>query len=228
MRAREVRRLGALQLASRPCRLEADSETARLLAEGVAALGLERLPWSPALKQWRERVMFLRAAEGDIWPDLADSTLTTTVETWLAPFIEGEMALSSIRVEQVSNALRSLLPYELVRRLEEEAPTHFVAPTGSRLPIDYGAEGGPQVSVRVQELFGLKVHPAMAGGRAPLTLALLSPAHRPIQVTRDLPQFWQGSWRDVRAEMRGRYPRHPWPENPAEALPTTRAKPRGT
>ncbi|MGQ3676167.1 ATP-dependent helicase HrpB [Xanthobacter sp. TB0139] len=228
MRAREVRRLGALQLASRPCKLEADSETARLLAQGIAALGLERLPWSPALKQWRERVMFLRAAEGGVWPDLTDNTLVATVETWLAPFIEGETALSSIGAEQVSNALRSLLPYELGRRLEEEAPTHFTAPTGSRLPIDYGAEGGPQVQVRVQELFGLNEHPAMAGGRVPLTLALLSPARRPIQVTQDLPQFWRGSWRDVRAEMRGRYPRHPWPEDPAEAPPTTRAKPRGT
>ncbi len=120
------------------------------------------------------------------------------------------------------------MPHALALRLEAEAPTHFTAPTGSRLPIDYGAEGGPQVEVRVQELFGLKSHPTIAGGRVPLTLALLSPAHRPIQVTKDLPQFWRGSWREVRAEMRGRYPKHPWPEDPAEAPPTTRAKPRGT
>ncbi len=228
VRGREVRRLGALQLASRPCRVSADAETARLLAQGIAALGLAKLPFTPVLNQWRERVMFLRAAEGGEWPDLSDAALIQHIETWLAPFIAGETALSSIRAEQVSNAFHALLPYALGQRLEAEAPTHFTAPTGSRLPIDYGAEGGPQVSVRVQELFGLKTHPAMAGGRVPLTLALLSPAHRPIQVTKDLPQFWRGSWREVRAEMRGRYPRHPWPEDPAEAPPTMRAKPRGT
>ncbi len=228
VRGREVRRLGALQLASRPCKVPADEETARLLAQGIAALGLAKLPFTPALNQWRGRVMFLRAAEGGEWPDLSDDALVPAVGTWLAPFIEGETALSAIRAEQVSNAMHALLPYALVQRLEAEAPTHFTAPTGSRLPIDYGAEGGPQVSVRVQELFGLKTHPAMAGGRVPLTLALLSPAHRPIQVTKDLPQFWRGSWREVRSEMRGRYPRHPWPEDPAEAPPTMRAKPRGT
>ena len=101
-------------------------------------------------------------------------------------------------------------------------------PTGSRLPIDYAAEGGPLLAVRVQELFGLGIHPAIAQGRVPLTLALLSPAHRPIQLTRDLPAFWRGSWRDVRADMRGRYPKHPWPEDPASAEPTRRAKPRGS
>lgn len=228
VRAREVRRLGALQLASRPCKLEANGETARLLAAGIASVGLDRLRWSTALQQWRERVMFLRAAEGEPWPDLSDAALAASVEEWLAPFIEGETSLSGIGADQISNALHALLPYALTQRLEEEAPTHFTAPTGSRLPIDYGAEGGPQVSVRVQELFGLKTHPAMAGGRVPLTLALLSPAHRPIQVTKDLPQFWRGSWKDVRADMRGRYPRHPWPEDPAQAPPTSRAKPRGT
>ncbi len=228
VRGREVRRLGALQLASRPCKVEANTETARLLAGGIASVGLDKLRWSAALNQWRERVMFLRAAEGEPWPDLSDETLTATLEDWLAPFIAGETALSGIGADQLSNALHALLPYGLSQRLEAEAPTHFTAPTTSRLPIDYGAEGGPQVSVRVQELFGLKVHPAMAGGRVPLTLALLSPAHRPIQVTKDLPQFWRGSWRDVRAEMRGRYPKHPWPEDPSEAPPTTRAKPRGS
>lgn len=114
------------------------------------------------------------------------------------------------------------------RRLEAEAPTHFETPAGARHAIDYEAEGGPAVHVRVQELFGLKTHPKLAGARAPLTLHLLSPAHRPVQITRDLPQFWKGSWADVRADMRGRYPKHVWPENPAEAAPTTRAKPRGT
>jgi ATP-dependent helicase HrpB len=125
-------------------------------------------------------------------------------------------------------ALQALLPYSLRRRLETEAPTHFEAPSGSRVPIDYEAEEGPKLAIRVQELFGLSRHPAIAGGRVPLVIELLSPAHRPVQVTRDLPQFWRGSYAAVRSEMRGRYPRHPWPEDPASAEATRRAKPRGT
>jgi len=228
VRGRTVRRLKALVLSAAPCPVPANGDTARVLAEGIAGLGLDRLPLSAATRQWRERVQFLRAAEGEPWPDLSDAALASTAGDWLAPFIEGWTGLSEVTPAEVANALHARLPYDLAARLEAEAPTHFTAPTGSRLPIDYGAEGGPQVSVRVQELFGLTAHPAIAGGRVPLTLALLSPAHRPIQVTKDLPQFWRGSWRDVRTEMRGRYPRHPWPEDPAVAPPTTRAKPRGT
>ena len=114
------------------------------------------------------------------------------------------------------------------RRLDIEAPTHFEAPTGSHIGVDYEAEGGPVLAVRVQELFGLSQHPSLAGGRVPLTLHLLSPAHRPIQITRDLPGFWKGSWTAVKSEMKGRYPRHVWPDDPANATATTRAKPRGT
>ncbi|WP_029556111.1 ATP-dependent helicase HrpB [Xanthobacter sp. 91] len=228
VRAREVRRLRALVLAARPQPVPADGETARALARGIADAGIGRLPFSAASRQWRERVMFLRAAEGEPWPDLSDAALAASAETWLAPFLTGRSSLAGISGADVGNALHALLPYELTARLEAEAPAHFTAPTGSRLAIDYGAEGGPAVEVRVQELFGLTAHPAIAGGRVPLTLALLSPAHRPIQVTKDLPQFWRGSWRDVRADMRGRYPKHPWPEDPAAAPPTTRAKPRGT
>ena len=228
VRARETRRLGALTLSSRPRPAPPDAATARLLAEGVAGLGIARLPFTPALAQWRDRVSFLRAAEGEPWPDLCDQTLAATAADWLAPFIAGRTALAEITASDLDGALKALLPYALSARLEAEAPTHFTAPTGTRLPVDYGSEGGPQVEVRVQELFGLRSHPALAGGRIPLTLALLSPARRPIQVTKDLPQFWRGSWREVRAEMRGRYPKHPWPEDPSQADPTTRAKPRGT
>ena len=114
------------------------------------------------------------------------------------------------------------------QRLDAEAPTHFEAPTGNRFALDYDGAGAPALHIRVQELFGLKAHPAIANGRLPLTLNLLSPAHRPIQITRDLPGFWAGSWAAVRTDMRGQYPRHVWPEDPANALPTARAKPRGT
>ena len=128
----------------------------------------------------------------------------------------------------LSDAVMALLPWDLRARLDREAPTHFEAPTGSQVAIDYEAEQGPTIAIRVQELFGLNVHPTIAQGKVPLVVELLSPAHRPVQVTRDLPGFWRGSYAGVRADLRGRYPRHPWPDDPANALPTRRAKPRGT
>jgi ATP-dependent helicase HrpB len=200
---------------------------AAALAEGVARAGIDRLAWSKAQRQLRDRIAFLRAAEGDVWPDLSDAALAATARDWLAPFLAGKTCASEIDAGHLGNALDALLPYELRRRLEAEAPTHFAAPTGNRHAIDYDGAGAPRLAIRVQELYGLKDHPAIAGGRLPLTLELLSPAHRPIQVTRDLPGFWKGSWSDVRADMRGRYPRHLWPEDPASAAPTARAKPRG-
>jgi ATP-dependent helicase HrpB len=204
------------------------SAIAAALVDGIRTRGLDALPWTPALRQLRTRVAFLRTAEGEEWPDLSDTTLADTLDQWLGPFLAGKRSLGDIGADDLGNALQALLPYALKRRLEDEAPTHFEAPTGSRLPIDYGAEGGPKIAVRVQELFGLAKHPAIAGGRVPLTLELLSPAHRPVQVTRDLPGFWAGSYQAVKTEMRGRYPRHPWPDDPRAAPPTRRAKPRGT
>ena len=230
VKAAKVRRLGAIALARQP--LPATSpEAARALAEGVASMGLDRLPWTKAQKQWRDRVMFLRNAHGaqdNPWPDVSDAALAPAVGEWLAPFIEGRASLASIAADDLDRALSALLPWDLQRRLDVEAPTHFEAPTGSRVAVDYESDGAPVIAIRVQELFGLAQHPALAGGRAPLTLHLLSPAHRPIQITKDLPGFWRGSWAAVKSEMKGRYPRHPWPDDPAAALPTTRAKPRGT
>jgi ATP-dependent helicase HrpB len=124
--------------------------------------------------------------------------------------------------------LDPLLPYALRADIDRQLPSHFDAPSGSRLPIDYAAENGPALEIRVQELYGLDRHPSVANGRIPLLLILLSPAHRPIQTTRDLPGFWRGSWKDVAKDMRGRYPRHLWPDDPAHAQATARAKPRGT
>ncbi len=228
LRVRRVRRLDAILLASEPRAVTASEETARLLADGIAKLGLSGLPWSKAQIQLRHRVSFLRAAEGDEWPDLSDEALGKTAADWLAPFIAGKTKLSEIGANNLGAALDALLPWNLKRRLEEEAPTHFTASTGNRHAIDYETAGAPALHIRVQELFGLTQHPSIAGGRLPLTLHLLSPAHRPIQITRDLPSFWKGSWAAVRAEMKGRYPRHPWPDDPASAAPTSRAKPRGT
>lgn len=228
LRSRRVRRLGAIVLASEPRAVMASEETARLLAEGIAKLGLSRLPWSKAQIQLRDRAAFLRAAGMDEWPDLTDEALAKTATEWLAPFLAGKTKLSEIGADDLEMALGALLPWNLKQRLEEEAPAHFEAPTGSRHAIDYRTEGAPALHIRAQELFGLTQHPSIANGKLPLTLYLLSPAHRPVQITRDLPGFWKGSWTAVKAEMRKRYPRHHWPDDPASAVPTSRAKPRGT
>jgi ATP-dependent helicase HrpB len=227
LRARRSRRLGALVLSEQVKSVAPDETSARLLAEGIAALGIGRLPWSKGQLQLRDRVQFLRRAEGDEWPDLSDAALAGNADEWLAPFLAGKTALSQIGADDLAAALDALLPWSVRKRLDADAPTHFTAPTGSAVPIDYTADQGPTVSIRVQELFGLAQHPAVAGGRIPLVLELLSPAHRPVQVTRDLPGFWRGSYADVKTEMRGRYPRHPWPDDPTSAPPTRRAKPRG-
>ncbi len=227
LRARRVRRLGALVLAEQPMPVATGLETAHVLAQGLVASGLTRLPWSKAALQFRQRVMFLRAAEGDEWPDLSDSGLAASASTWLEPMLIDKTSLGQVSADDLSQAVSALLPWGLRGRLDAEAPTHFSAPSGSSVPIDYDAEGGPKLSIRVQELFGLARHPAIAGGRVPLTIELLSPAHRPVQVTRDLPGFWRGSYADVKTEMRGRYPRHPWPDDPLTAPATRRAKPRG-
>jgi ATP-dependent helicase HrpB len=227
LRARRRRRLGALTLVEGSLSPPADELSAAALARGILDLGPARLPWTKPLAQWRGRVNFLRRAEGEPWPDLADSALVASPD-WLAPFLLGKTRLDELTGDELGQALHALLPYDLARRLEAEAPSHYVAPTGTAAAVDYESEGGPSVALRVQEFFGLSVHPALAGGRVPLTLHLLSPAHRPIQITRDLPGFWKGSWAGVRADLRGRYPRHFWPEDPASATPTNRAKPRGT
>jgi ATP-dependent helicase HrpB len=227
LRARRSRRLGALVLAEQIKQVAPDADGAKRLAEGIAALGIGRLPWSKAQLQWRDRVQFLRQAEGGEWPDLSSDALARSAADWLAPFLGGKTALAQIGADDLAAALNTLLPWSLRKRLDAEAPTHFTAPSGSAVPIDYEAEQGPTVSIRVQELFGLARHPSIAGGRVPLVIELLSPAHRPVQVTRDLPGFWHGSYKDVKTEMRGRYPRHPWPDDPLHAPATRRAKRRG-
>ncbi|MEH2564128.1 ATP-dependent helicase HrpB [Bradyrhizobium sp. AZCC 2289] len=228
LRARRKRTLRAITLSEAPMALSPTAETARVFADGLIAAGLDKLPWSKPLKQWRDRVMFLRKAEGESWPDLSDTALAAGRETWLVAALYDKTSLKDFSAGDLSDALMNLLPWELRARLEREAPTHFEAPTGTMLAIDYEAEQGPTIAVRLQELFGLNTHPAIAKGAVPLVLELLSPAQRPVQVTRDLPGFWRGSYAAVRSDLRGRYPRHPWPEDPANAMPTRRVKPRGT
>ena len=227
LRIRRTRQLGALVLSDRPLAVSGKDEAAAVLAAGIAQLGIDKLPWTKPLSQWRDRVMFLRRSEGKEWPDLSDAALAASVHEWFEPILFGKTSLADVSIDELDAALNALLPWPLRRRLDAEAPAYFEAPTGTRVPIDYDAEQGPTISIRVQELFGLSVHPTIARGRVPLTIELLSPAHRAVQVTRDLPGFWRGSYAQVKSEMRGRYPRHPWPDNPMTALPTRRAKPRG-
>jgi ATP-dependent helicase HrpB len=228
LRGRRKRKLHAITLGEQTMQLSPDADKARIFADGIARSGVARLPWSKALQQWRDRVMFLRKAEGEAWPDLSDAALAEQRATWLEPLLQDKTSLTQVSASDLSDAVMGLLPWDLRTRLDREAPTHFEAPTGSQVAIDYEAEQGPTIAIRVQELFGLNAHPSIALGKVPLVVELLSPAHRPVQVTRDLPGFWRGSYAAVRTDLRGRYPRHPWPDDPANAAPTRRAKPRGT
>ncbi|MEO8321131.1 MAG: ATP-dependent helicase HrpB, partial [Bradyrhizobium sp.] len=191
LRGRRKRTLHAITLSEAPIALSPSAETARVFAVGLIAAGFDKLPWSKALQQWRDRVMFLRKAEGDSWPDLSDTALAADSENWLVPALYDKISLREFSPAHLSDAMMSLLPWELRARLEREAPTHFEAPTGTMLAIDYEAEQGPTIAVRLQELFGLNTHPSIAKGAVPLVLELLSPAQRPVQVTRDLPGFWR-------------------------------------
>ena len=221
---RRSRRIGAIVVDEKVVGApDAKTLTAALRAE-IEADGLGALEWGEQASGLRARLAFLQARD-PAWPDVSDNALLAAREDWLWPLLDGAKSLAGIADGRLAEALRGLIPWDLQRRLDELAPSRLVTPLGSA-NIDYAAEGGPRVDIRVQELFGVTTHPTVGG--VPLTLALLSPARRPVQVTKDLPRFWSGSWAAVRAEMRGRYPRHPWPENPAEAQATNRVKPRGT
>jgi ATP-dependent helicase HrpB len=219
-------RLGELVVEARRIERPAAELIAGYLLEQVSAAGVGVLPWGESAIRLRDRVGFLRRELGDDWPDLSDNALAATLDDWLAPLLAGHKSLAEIQPAALADALRTLIGWERLRALDDLAPDRFATPAGPTHSINYAAEGGPRVEVRVGELYGLASHPSVARGKVPLTLALLSPAHRPIQVTKDLPGFWRGSWKEVRTEMKGRYPRHVWPEDPTVADPTTRAKPR--
>ncbi|MCO6050438.1 ATP-dependent helicase HrpB [Mesorhizobium sp. RP14(2022)] len=227
LRISERVRLGAITLADRPLPRPKGEEADRAVLDALREHGLDLLRPAPAAQSLRERLGWLHREFGAPWPDVSDTALHDGLDLWLAPFLSGEASLSAIEGEPLYQALLGLVPHEFARRLNDWAPTHWDAPSGSRVAVLYDGEH-PRIALRVQELFGLDRHPSIAGGQVPLTLELLSPAHRPIQTTRDLPRFWRGSWADVRADLRGRYPKHPWPEDPLSAPPTARAKPRGT
>lgn len=227
VRARKSTRLDAIVFEETPLARPSGEEAAKALAEGLRELGLSALKFGKDVAQLRDRIGFLHKAFGEPWPDVSDEALLARLDDWFTPFQLDTRGLNDVTQASLRAGLMALLPFGLERELEKQAPTHFETPAGQRHPIHYDGDE-PVLSVRVQELYGLKTHPVIGGGKLSLLLELTSPAHRPIQTTRDLPGFWRGSWKDVRAEMRGRYPKHVWPENPAEAQPTHRAKPRGT
>jgi ATP-dependent helicase HrpB len=226
LRAREAVRIGAIALSETPLAAPSGAAADEGVIEAVRAHGLAILPWSKEAEVLRRRLGWLHRGLGEPWPSMEDEPLLENLEDWLLPFLTGEAQLGRIPGHVLKNGLMSLVPFDLQRSVDKLAPPHFEVPTGSHIPIRYDAEE-PVIAVRVQELFGLGTHPSIADGKVPLLLELLSPAHRPIQITRDLPGFWKGSWADVRADMRGRYPKHVWPEDPANAEATRRAKPRG-
>jgi ATP-dependent helicase HrpB len=225
--ARRERRLFALVLGEEPAAPDEAPLRAAML-EGIRIMGLAALPWTPAIDSFRARVAFLRGHEPD-WPDLSDATLLATLADWLGPFLGGVTRRAHLGRVDLAAALGALLPHALRRRLDEAAPTHVAVPSGSRIAIDYGGPAGgsePVLAARLQEMFGLGASPRIAGGKVPLLIHLLSPAGRPVQVTRDLASFWRNGYREVRAELRARYPRHYWPEDPLSAVATRRVRPR--
>ncbi len=219
LRAVRLTRLGRLTLRETIDDNPDPALIAGALVQRIRREGPSSLPWGEGARSLRQRGAFLRDRD-PVWPDLSDAALAAALDDWLAPLLTGVRSLTALKPDTLEGALRTLVPWDLQRRLDAEAPSRWTAPTGNSFSIDYAAESGPRVDVRVQEVFGLNQHPIVGG--VPLTLSLLSPAHRPIQTTQDLPGFWKGSWKEVRAEMRGRYPKHVWPEDPANAAPTAR------
>ena len=229
IRSRRERRLGAVVLETADIHDPDPRALQQAALEGLRELGIAGLPWTQELRQWQARVTLMRrfrVASSHSWPDLSDDVLAATLEEWAPPWIMGMTRREHFGRMTLSHALRSRLTYEQGTILEREAPTHFTVPSGSAVPIDYLDGEIPTLSVRLQEMFGLNRTPSIAAGRLPLLLKLLSPARRPVQITRDLVSFWDRGYHEVKKDLKGRYPKHYWPEDPHTAEPTRRARPR--
>ena len=226
--ARRERSLGSILISDEPISKPDEGQIMGAMLEGIGQAGIESLPWDKKTRNFQKRAVFLRRLKPD-FPDLSDDALLKNIEIWLAPWL-GKMT----RLEQCSTkgrldlkaALTAMLSFEEQQTLNRLAPTHITVPSGSRIPIDYESAHMPVLAVRLQEMFGLDQTPAVAGGKVSLTLHLLSPANRPIQVTEDLAGFWQKTYFDVKKDLKGRYPKHYWPDDPLQAEPTKRAKRR--
>ncbi|MCZ7375600.1 ATP-dependent helicase HrpB [Micromonospora sp. WMMC250] len=224
--AREVTRLGAIELVQRRLERPDRAEVAAALLTGLRQEGLGLLTWTPAARALRERLVFLRHHLGDPWPDVGDEALLDAAPTWLGPELAAARRRADLARADVTSALRRLLPWAQAARLDEVAPERIEVPSGSRIRVDYTDPAAPVLGVKLQETFGWSVAPRVGDGRVPVLLHLLSPAGRPVAVTADLASFWRTGYPQVRSELRGRYPRHPWPEDPGTATPTRHATPR--
>ncbi len=222
--ARRREQLGAIVLRETSADADPD-DVRRALLEAIRRRGVSQLPWSAAAARFRDRMRFVGVHDPS-WPDVSDAALLARVDEWLGPALAGARRLRDLERIDLVAALAGLLDWRKRRELDELAPTHIVVPTGSRIPVDYADTAAPALAVRLQEVFGLQESPRVLGGAVPLTMHLLSPANRPVQVTRDLAGFWRTSYFDVRKDLRGRYPKHEWPEDPLTAKPTRRAKRR--
>ena len=227
--AEEQTRLGAIVLARRDKRSESGAAVQAAMLEGVRQLGLGVLPWTDEARQWQARVLSLRAWRGEEWPDVSDAALLATLPEWLGPYLDGVSRRAHLSKLDLLEILNARFDYAQRQQLDRLAPTHWTVPTGSRLALEYFADGKPPaLHVKLQEMFGQPTSPAVNEGRTPIVLHLLSPGQRPVAVTSDLAGFWTRGYLDVKKDMKGRYPRHPWPDDPVSAAPTRRAKPRGT
>ncbi len=228
--ARRQRKLGELVLDDQPLRGADSSQILAALLYGIRQVGLGCLPWTPELRQWQARILSLRRALGSDagWPDVSDAALLDQLDTWLVPFLDRLTRLDQVLRIDLAGALHGLLTWEQQRNLDRLAPTHLTVPSGSRLRVDYQTEAHPVLAVRLQEMFGCRDTPRVVDGRVPVMVHLLSPAGRPVQVTQDLASFWATTYQEVRKELRGRYPKHHWPEDPLTAIPTRRIKKSGS
>lgn len=224
----EERRFGAIVLGTRRLPVPRDLDTAAALGVGIAELGVACLPWTGALRAWQARVAFLRVACPELGlPDLSDAVLGANLVHWLAPALRGKARVDELTAGELAAALQQQLDHAARRAIDELAPDSVVVPSGARRPLDYTQGDAPVLAVKLQELFGLADGPRVARGRIAVVLHLLSPRQAPIQVTRDLRSFWERTYPEVKKELKGRYPRHPWPDDPWTATPTAKAKRRG-
>jgi ATP-dependent helicase HrpB len=234
VRARIQQRLGALILRDRPIQ-QPDRDLIRAgLIDGLRQVGIAALPWTKGLRQWQARVALLRRIEPmpgkltatTVWPDVSDQALLDRLGEWLGPFLDGLTRLDQVQRLDLTEPLHNLLTWEQRRDLDRLAPTHLSVPSGSRVRLNYETDDRPVLAVRLQEMFGCRETPRIADGKVAVIIHLLSPAGRPVQVTQDLRSFWSSGYQEVRKELRGRYPKHHWPEDPQSAEPTARAKRR--
>lgn len=226
VRARQQERLGSIIVKEGPLPSPKPEHVLAAMVHGIAEEGLGMLPWSRGATQLAQRIQFMRSIDEENWPDVSDAWLLNTVSEWLAPYLNGISSRAGLQQLNLVPILEATLTWQQRQRLEEAAPTHILVPSGQRVPIDYNCPDNPILSVRLQEMFGLADTPRIGGGRVPLTIQLLSPARRPVQVTKDLSSFWRSGYFEVRKDLLGRYPKHYWPDNPLTAIPTHRTKPK--